>query len=334
VSYAATDTKTFSGSLNISNVSVTGLSNTPASSTAGWHLLGNPFSSALTWNDGNWNLSNVDANCLLWNEANASYNVVTPNGIIPSMNGFMAHASVDGASLTIPKDSRTHDATNWYKNTEQNEQIVLTIRDIDGQTAQPTIIRFHPEATSGYDSQFDSYFLPGFAPVFYSSGQLENYALNTLPELHQDLTIPLGFVKNSGNQFDIELTENILDQAIYLTDKKMQLTVKLTDGHYAFGAEQGDNPDRFELRFGVVGIEEHTLADVSLHAWEANGCVYLQSEQGSAMLMVSDLQGRILLKTNITTPGYSSQPLNLKTGIYIVSVQTADSFKTLKIFVR
>ncbi len=334
VSYASTYTKAFSGSLNISNVSVTGLSNTPASTASGWHLLGNPFSSALTWNDGKWNLSNVGANCQLWNEANASYTVVAPNGIIPSMNGFMAHASTADASMTIPALSRTHDATNWYKNTQQNEQIVLTVSDTDGETAQPTIIRFEQGATNGYDNQYDSYFLPGFAPMFYSKSLEENFALSTLPELCQELTIPLGFVKNAGNLFVIELTENIPDQDLYLTDKQTLQTVKLNEGDYAFSAQQGDETDRFELHFRAVGIEDNTLADASLHVWASNGQFYLQNEQGPVTLMVSDLQGRTLLKTNIATSGITSQPLKLTTGIYIVTVQTADSFKTMKIFVR
>jgi hypothetical protein len=334
VANAATSTKTFSGSLNVSNVSVTGLSNTPASTAAGWHLLGNPFSSALTWNDGNWALNNVDANAQVWNETNASYSVITPNGTIPSMNGFMAHASVDGASMTIPAASRTHNTTNWYKNTDQTEQIVLTVRDIDGQTAQPTIIRLEQGATNGYDSQYDSYFLPGFAPMFYSNSLQENYALNTLPELSQGLTIPLGFVKNTGNQFAIELTENIPGQDLYLTDKQTLQTVKLNEGDYVFSAQQGDNPNRFELHFGVVGIDNNILTESALHAWVANGRVYLQNEQGSVTMMVSDLQGRTLLKTNITEKGVTSHPINLTTGIYIVSVQSATNTKSTKIFVN
>ena len=334
VSYAATDTKIFSGSLNVSNVSVTGLSNTPASTAVGWHLLGNPYSSALTWNDGNWNLSNVDANCQIWDETNASYSVILPNGIIPSMNGFMAHASVDGASMTIPSVSRTHDATNWYKNAEQINQIVLTVRDIEGQTAQPTIIRFKQDATIGYDSQFDSYYLPGFAPMFYSNSQQESYALNTLPELNQGLTIPLGLVKNSGNQFVIELTENIQGQDIYLTDKQTLQTVKLNEGDYVFSSQQDDAADRFELHFSVVGIEDNTLADANLHAWASNGQLYLQNEHGPVTLLVSDLQGRTLVKSYIATSGTRSQPLNLTTGIYIVSIQTASKNKSMKIFVR
>lgn len=334
VANAATDTKTFSGSLNVANVSVTGLSYTPASTAAGWHLLGNPFSSALKWNDGNWNLSNVDANCQVWDEVNASYVVVNPNGIIPSMNGFMAHASADGASLTMPENSRTHDATNWYKNTEQWEQIVLTVRDIEGQTAQPTIIRFEQEATNGYDSQYDSYFLPGFAPMFYSNSQQESYALNTLPELNQGLIIPMGFVKNDGTLFVIELTESIQGQDIYLTDKQTLQTVKLNEGDYAFSAQQGDNADRFELHFGMVGIEDNTLTDANLRAWAINGQLYVQNEQGPVTLMVSDLQGRALFRSKITAIGISILPVNLTNGIYIVSVQSADSFKSLKIFVR
>jgi hypothetical protein len=334
VSYTSDDTKTFSGSLNIGNVSVTGLSNTPASAASGWHLLGNPFTSALVWNDGNWALNSVDANCQVWNEANASYTVITPNGIIPAMNGFMAHASADGASLTMPENSRTHDATNWYKNTDQNKQIVLTAQDIDGQTAQPTIIRFVQDATSGYDSQYDSYFLPGLAPMFYSNSQQQSYALNTLPELDDRLSITLGFVKNEGTHFVIELAENQTGQAVFLTDRKTQQTVKLSESDYTFTAEHGDDPNRFELHFALVGVEDISQAEAPLHVWTSNGWLYLQNEYGGSRLVIADVAGRIIQETKLSKSGISSIPINLTRGIYIVSLKTGHSVQSTKVFIQ
>ncbi|NOU45609.1 MAG: T9SS type A sorting domain-containing protein [Bacteroidales bacterium] len=329
----ATSTQTFAGSLNISNVAVSNLSYTGSNAYTGWHLLGNPFSSAIRWNDGSWALSNVDANCQIWNEASASYSVIAANGIIPSTNGFMVHASVNNASLTIPAASRVVSSANWYKNVEQNNQIVLTVNDPEGQTAQPTIIRFDANATDAYDSQYDSYFLTGFAPVFYSQSQQEMYALNTLSGITEGMSIPLGFVKNASNQFNIELTENISGQSIYLTDNKTNQTLLLNDGNYAFTSEAGDNADRFVIHFGVVGVGEKA-DDATIHAWYANGQLYLQNTDQDVQLSIFDVQGRNLQSSVINSTGLYSQALNLPAGIYMVRLQNSLSVNTVKIIVQ
>lgn len=333
IANATTSTKTFTGLLNVSNVAVNNLSYTGSNAYTGWHLLGNPFSSAIQWNDGNWALSNVDANCQIWNEASASYSVIAANGIIPVTNGFMVHASVNNASLTIPIASRVVSSANWYKNVEQNNQIVLTVNDPEGQTAQPTIIQFDANASEGYDNQYDSYFLTGFAPVFYSRSQQEIYALNTLPGITKGMSIPLGFMKNASNQFNIELTENISGQTIYLTDNKTNQTVLLNDGNYAFTAEDGDNADRFVIQFGVVGVGERA-DDAIIQAWYANGQLYIQNTNQTVQMNIYDIQGRSLQSAVINTTGIYSQAMNLPSGVYMVRLQNSLSVNTVKIIVR
>ncbi|PKP00920.1 MAG: hypothetical protein CVU14_06305, partial [Bacteroidetes bacterium HGW-Bacteroidetes-9] len=332
VANATTDTKLFTGSLNTSNVSINNLTNTGANTYAGWHLLGNPFSSSLTWNNGNWALNNVDANCQIWNESTASYTVISATGIIPATNGFMVHASVNNASLTIPASARTHDATNWYKNTQTSDRIVLTAIDAEGGTAQSSIIRFDANATDGYDTEYDSYYLAGFAPLFYSSSQNENYALNTLTELTGGLTIPMGFVKNSSTQFIIELTENIAGQTVYLTDLKTNQTNNLTEGSYTFGSQDGDDANRFLLHFGTLGID-NPPADQRISAWVYNKQLYILSDEtGDAK--VYDIQGRLLQNYPIGSSGLQSYPVNLPSGVYLLRLQEKSSTKSVKIIVQ
>lgn len=332
VANATTDTKLFTGSLNIANVPVSNLSNTGANSYAGWHLLGNPFSSALTWNNGNWTLNNVDANAQVWDETNASYTVIAANEVIPAANGFMVHASATNASLTIPADARVHENTGWYKNANQNDRIVLTAIDAEGGTAQSSIIRFDANATDGYDPEYDSHYLAGFAPLFYSSSQNENYALNTLTDLTNGLTIPLGFVKNSSNLFAIELTENIAEQAVYLSDLHTNQTINLTEGNYTFGSQDGDDANRFLLHFGTLGINT-PLAEQKISAWVHNRQLYILSDEtGDAR--VYDTEGRLLRNFRIGSPELQSFPVNLPTGVYIVLLQGKSSAKPVKIIVQ
>ncbi|PKP45019.1 MAG: hypothetical protein CVT94_19160, partial [Bacteroidetes bacterium HGW-Bacteroidetes-11] len=327
-----TDTKTFTGSINASNLSVTGLTFTGSSSYAGWHLLGNPFSSAISWNNGNWALNNVDANAQIWNEANASYTVVLPNEVIPSMNGFMVHASQNNASLTIPASARLHSNVAWYKSANNTERIVLTAFDVEGQTAQSTIIRFDGSATEGYDNNYDSHFLAGLAPMFYSISQDYKLALNTLPQLAGSSSIPLGFVKNSSSTFSIELTENIPGQAVYLTDLKTSETVNLTETNYSYGSSEGDDVNRFLLHFSLLGLDEPGTAD-GLKAWVYDGQLYLLSPEPGEVT-IYDLRGRKLSGFRSESTGLQNHPLNLPSGVYIISFQGRTSIKPVKIIVH
>jgi hypothetical protein len=326
------ETKTFTGTINSTDVNTSSLSYIGISPYTGWHLLGNPFSSALNWNNGTWALNNVDANAQIWNESNASYTVILPNEVIPAMNGFMVHASQNNASLTIPASSRVHSNTAWYKNTLQNDKIVLTAIDHDGGTAQTSIIRFDANATDGYDSQYDSYFLPGFAPNFYSGAQNEKYALNTLPALTGGLTIPMGFQKNDSNRFSIELTENIPGQAVYLTDLKTNVTNNLAEGSYSFDAQDGDDANRFLLHFGTLGIDK-PATDLNAIAWVYDKQIYLLNA-GPGIVDVYDMQGRMLQSFLIESSDLQSRQVNLPTGVYVIRLQGTSEVKSVKIIVQ
>ncbi|MEI7726785.1 MAG: hypothetical protein WCK09_16870, partial [Bacteroidota bacterium] len=92
VAYDAAGLTSFSGKLNVADVSKPSLTYTPASYsgdvTAGFNLLGNPFSCALKWSTG-WSKTNIAANAKIWNELGAAYVDIAANGIIPATQGFM-----------------------------------------------------------------------------------------------------------------------------------------------------------------------------------------------------------------------------------------------------
>ncbi len=60
--YSTNLTKTFIGTLNVADVPITGLTNTTGKTNRGWHLVGNPFSSAIKWTQGSsWAKTNIGA---------------------------------------------------------------------------------------------------------------------------------------------------------------------------------------------------------------------------------------------------------------------------------
>ncbi|MCF8367119.1 MAG: T9SS type A sorting domain-containing protein [Bacteroidales bacterium] len=343
VAYGSTDTKTFSGTFNNSSIPVTGLTKSdPAGTYNGWNFLGNPFPSALLWGTEDWLLGeDVDNNCQIWNEQNASYTVISSgNDIIPAMNGFMVHASVNNASLTIPAAAKVHNDQAWYKGTGEYENgFTLLARDPQGSTAQPTIIRFDNEATDGYDSKFDSYFLTGYAPVFYSKSAGKAFALNTLPNWSENLVIPLYFTGNGASSYIIEAQglENFEEaQSCYLYDRKTGTqTNLLSENNYSFTSDENDDPYRFDLRFKAVGTSEINVAEQQLYVWHSMESLYVLGEEGSATLLLFNAAGQCLFADDVVLTHNYSIRLSLPPGIYIVKiVDENDIVKTAKVPVQ
>ncbi|MCX6279666.1 MAG: T9SS type A sorting domain-containing protein [Bacteroidetes bacterium] len=329
--YAGSSTKTFTGFLNVADIPVSGLTSTGAATYKGWNLLGNPFSSPLRWNNpgGGWALSNIDANCQIWDEANASYTTISPGSLIPESNGFMVHVSSPGTgSLTIPALSMRFSPAPWYKSGESEEnRIVFKAVDPAGQTAQATIISFDPAATEGFDPRYDSYFLAGYAPKFYSVSRNKEYALNCLPELNSSLIIPLSFIKNNGSDFGIELIGNIPGTNVYLTDLKLNKTQNLANEPvYSFSSSSADSPERFQLSFVINGKGEENKAASGIYAWENS--VYVRN-QGTSELQIYNLTGQTVFSEKISQQGLYQAVLNITSGYYIVRL-TGDAGVTVR----
>jgi hypothetical protein len=324
VAYASSSTKQFNGAPNASNVTVTGMT-ISGGANSGWNLAGNPFGSALLWNDGtNWSVpATIAGNAKIWDEAGAAYVDIAAGGIIPALNGFMVQVlSGSPASLTIPAAARVHDGTLWYK-TEEG-MLTLVAYDRTNNTAQQSIIRLNEEATEGYDGAYDSRFLAGYAPQFYSIAGEEQLSTNALPDLNSGRIIEMGFVKNSASEFSIGLkTDNVIpDLEVYLTDKKTGIVTELSKGQeYNFVAGEGDDINRFRLHFGVLGVDDPAVNNAfSIFAY--NGIIYVNVVmENTADITVTNLLGQVVMQRkaggNSLTELSSS---SLQNGIYMVTV--------------
>jgi hypothetical protein len=331
VSYeAANTTQTFTGVLNTDDVAIENMSN----GGNGWHLLGNPYASALVWNDDdNWILEDVAGTAKIWHEANKSYSDIAANGIIPSAQGFMVQVNNSSNSLLFLETARTHSATPFYKS--GNEKLVLVAAETEGGSAQESKIIVNPMATEGFDFDFDSRFLAGYAPQLYSVVGDELLSTNSLPELATGKVIPLGFVKNAATAFTIELKESIPAHAVYLTDKKTDIVTNLTESPvYSFTSSEGDDPNRFELKFGAVGIDDNVaLEQISIYSHGQS--VYISSVKSTqAVISIYNITGQQVYANTMVIDGQKQIALNTPTGWYIVKVTTAAGVATQKVFIK
>jgi hypothetical protein len=338
VAYQAESTNTFVGTPNKDDVVVNTLTRTTGAyadtNDAGFNVLGNPFPSAIQWNDGNWTLTNISTTAKLWNSGNKSYDDLGASGIIPANNGFVVQlTSGTTGSITIPAASRTHSATNWYK-TNENQRIKLIAREADGSSAQSSNLVLNEQATDSYDPIYDAIFLPGYAPHFYSTKESKNLSTYAISDFDEEMMIPYGFVSNGATSFEIELIESIDNQPIFLTDNKTGTIHKLSENPvYSFTASEGDNPNRFLLHFGMVGIGEQEQAP-TLQAYMVDNRLYVNNSLEQSQLAIYDLQGRLVAEQSLNSGGLQSLPLDLPVGMYIVRLNNASESHAVKINVQ
>lgn len=329
--YQQLSTKTFKGNINVNNVTIPlTRSSIPGSTNHyGWNLLGNPFASALDWSHESWNRNeNIGGVAKIWH--NGGYiDIDSDDPIIPSANGFFVFTDENLVEITIPAAARVHDVENWYKST--GNRFLLTAKAAGADILQRSVIKANPQATAGFDLQYDSRFMSGFAPIFYSIVNDVYFSTNTLPQLTAQTAVPMGFVKNQADDFEIELLETIPDFEVYLTDVKLNIEHNLSKNPvYAFSSQQGDEPGRFLLHFGSVGISDR-LPGENLLAWHSNGELFIKNSGGKTRLTIYDVQGRLLKSHTLTLQELNIIPMHLPTGVYILNLTGSESSQSVKV---
>lgn len=331
VAYANTATKQFIGTLNSSDITLSGLAN-HTGTNHGWHLLGNPFPCALHWGNSTWVLNNISGAAKIWNESTATYVEIATDEIIPALNGFMVETSGSG-SLTIPLNERAHDGTAFYKSSSATA-IKLVAHDVENQTAQESIIRVNAAATDVFDPAFDSHFLAGYAPQFYSVKNSENLSTQNLPNL-DNRTIPMVFVKNGASTFSIELAKSIPGIPVYLLDKKTNIVQNLSENPvYTFTSAKSDDPARFVLSFfNPTGLDKPVGKD-ALQIYATAGKINVSGAEAKGEIIVRNMLGQVILRSAVNGKSlYSVNTAGLPVGVYVVSVVSGTQVKSQKVVI-
>jgi hypothetical protein len=287
-------------------------------------------------NKGNWAFTNITATAKIWQESSASYvDISADDGIIPAMNGFMVETSGSG-SMTIPAAAREQSANVWYKSSKNRIKLVAT--DLDNYLSQECNIMVNAKATEGFDQEYDSHFLSGFAPVFYSTTGNEQLSTNTLPFISNSRVIRMGFAKNSGSNFSLELANNSIGEAktIYLTDLKTGIITNLDEiPMYTFTASDGDDAGRFELSFETTqGIGQSTFNTV--HAYTYGKTLYIrQADHLEGSILLYNATGQLVWKQNLEASGNQEVKLtSLVAGIYLLSIYTNNGIFNQKLLLN
>ncbi|MBK7174104.1 MAG: T9SS type A sorting domain-containing protein [Bacteroidales bacterium] len=324
----------FEGVLNVENVSVGNLTITGSTQVnRSWHLLGNPFSSALIWDGGSeWSLVNISGVAKIWNEENQSYSDLSsvPSGVIPSTNGVMVQVISGNGSLVFPSSKRVHSNQPFYKSTTPH--IKLVVKDLEKGNAQESHIFFNTDASNGFDMKYDGEFLEGYGPKFYSSAEGLYLSTNTLPYPIQGTSIPFSLIPNEGASYKLSFQGlESVTETLYLLDLKLNTIIHLNKNpEYSFTSVADDDAQRFVLSFSAVGLDE-SLTDGKITAWCVRNTIYVESGEAITKVEIFDIQGKLLSEKSLEGKGLHSIPVNYASGTYLIRVSGGGMVKTMKL---
>lgn len=322
-----------------------------------FNLVGNPYPSPISMSDFvAANSSSITGTLYFWrktnNAASPSYcswtagtfvnngeaEVVDPNGIISTGQGFFVEAKALANSVTFTNAQRTSDTSNQFfrtPNEEETNRIWLNATDTSGSFSQMEV-GYVTNATQGLDS-YDGKYINDGAIELYSLIDTEKLVIQgrALPFDASDV-VPLGFKTSIAGIYTIALDHVdglfLGSQTIFIKDNLTGTIHDIKSGPYSFSSGTGVFESRFEI------IYTNSLANLTspqfenqVIAFKSNATLIVKS--GTVVLesvQVFDIRGRLLAEEksiNATETHLNGKWAN---GVLIVHIKSVDGMSAIK----
>jgi hypothetical protein len=337
----ANPTNNFEGSgLNTGNVNIT-LAKSATKSyswTAGLNLIGNPYPSGLDWSA----VTKTDIVTEVWAQVydvnkvgGAGYEPV--NGPIAPGQGFFVQAVSNEAVLALQPAHQVHTTTQTFMKSGEDR---LALRLTGGEYYDETRIMINETSIPEHDF-YDASKLFSFDPQVPQLYSLATdgwkLAINSMDAVSESTVIPLSIKVQGSSIMSIQLTETegaFEGQEIVLHDVLTNTLHKLSDEPtYNFMANANDNPDRFLLKFGTVGIAEAPPRALLTAYMQHNLLYILNPDAPKATVELYNIQGQVILR-KVIGQGLQSIPVDVATGTYLVRMQTDHVLASRKLVIQ
>ena len=325
----------FKGVYNTGNQSVS-LTNTGASETNGYNLVGNPYPSAIDWNASNgWTKTNILGTIWIWNPTTNNYatwdGTIGTNGgsrYIPAMQGFFVKvdAGYTTGNLSMTNSIRVQSNQTFYKSAKSvNEVIRLRAT---GKNCNDEVVFYKAEGDNGSYK----FFSPDLSVLqIYAMNNDLSYSISRFSPDITDTIIQIGFRCNEDGPYSINIDELSFDPStsVYLIDKLLNNSIKLTPGTiYNFNHNHLNPENRFELVL-KSGNSSSSLSNSSvkesndkIKIWSYSNNVYIDLQTQDitkSSINIYNILGELVISKNSTFEGIEQLEIDKK-GIYIVTV--------------
>ena len=303
-----------------------------ASGDDDWNLLGNPYPSAIDFNQFVSDNPNIQGSYYAWtncagldgnnNQAagysvyslgggvSACQNVYTAGRYIASAQGFFVEANT-GGTISFNNGQRVAGHNDNFASRPQTFDRLWLDMTTDNGLYQQILIGFAPDATEQLDRLYDAKAMDdGNGLNFYSLQSGTKLAIQYLPLLQDDTrVIPLGynFQTSQAQSLNIHLNrfEGVLSQKqIYLHDRLTGIYYDLKTNNVNINTVQGEVNDRFELVITdqTLGINHENTLEAKVYKQDDK--LLIISPETIQYIEIFDVDGKVI---------YASKNLHQKT---------------------
>ncbi|MBN2777031.1 MAG: T9SS type A sorting domain-containing protein [Bacteroidales bacterium] len=323
----------------------------------GWNFIGNPFTSALDWD--NAAVNHAGANLLdavyyyddLTAHTYASYvgGVGTNGGTryIPAMQGFFVKGdnSETGGTLNIGAGARIHNSQAFWKgNISETPENLIRLTVSANNFDDETVIRMHNDATNYMDNGFDAYKLftmENNIPQIYSkiNGVSTEYSINTIPDITEGtaVAVPL-FVNPSSGTFSLSVSELTFDGiTVYLKDNLSNSDFReLKVGEViSFTASEYDENGRFVLIFeksSATGLNNVTENSILVYPNPTTGSFFVSIANYAQTydVVITNVTGQVVYTDKLVASTAQEINLDNAAGVYFMTIKLKDQTTFVK----
>ena len=345
-SYDGSLTRTFTGTINNGDLVHPIYYNGPSDN---FNLLGNPYSSAISWTELYADNSDViEGTMYYWNQSQVgpnnlasdyiSYN--TTGSSEPGTTGDIATGlgvfvkSIQSGSVTFKNTQRVVGSNNQFFRSSGNPDDGKSWFRLSGPNGySPILIGFVPGATDGFENTHDGIFVNEGASIeFYSFIDSNKYEIQGRSELqaNQQIDVPLGFEVSTAGDYTISRVLDYIntDFDITLEDTLLNTFTDLRTSDYTFNVTGSiEDNSRFIMHYNytsTLGVDNDVVDSNQIHTFFNDNHLVSESHSNIEIdrIQLYDMTGKELINTSFKQ---SLATGNLSTGIYIVQYSLTDS---------
>ena len=318
------------------------------SDTTGYNFVGNPFTSAIDWDTSGWTKTNLNNAIYVYNHNGTTSHWATyVNGagvdggsryIAMNQGFFVQVANGSGAypeygTLKMTKDVCVHNNVQFFKNSQDVKEVgeIIRLQVTQDSLSDETVIRIHPQATAGFDGEWDAHKLTSFGDnnlAIFSSAN-GGMAINSVPPGTE--TIPIDFAGPNAAQMTVSLTECDHFDHVFLTDNSQNITVDLKEEPYTF-VYRNYIHNRFYIHFTLTGEKEQPQVS-GFDVFAVHHKINIINNNGAEPVSVTVYN---LLGQKISSGNYRERYIALPTTgnrYYVVQISGKNTSFTRKVFV-
>jgi len=267
----------------------------------------------------------------------------TPNGIISTGQGFGIKANAAGTAV-FNNSMRLTSGNTTLRNPASGERDRIWLKVVQPQNEVQSIalIGFTDEATSGLDSGFDSRCLATIVGLYsHLNDGSQQLGIQTREAFESGMRVPMGFSTQLTEALPYKISienidgQNIAASKVYLVDNETQSVTDLTTDSYSFVVSEGTYHNRFLLIFEsptILGTSNQSLDQLVVFPNPTNDVLNILSPNTMIeKVTVYDIQGRVVATQAIGANTAHVDLSQLKTAMYLVSVETEAGTVTKRI---